>query len=527
MSNKGDNNHPTMQYLYGAAVQGIQGFIFQTNSLAEIVGASELVEEICTSLFYDVLDKCGITKKDDCAIVNAAGNIKYIFTSEEDCQKVVRIFPKIVTEHAPGITISQAVVNMRGKEFAEAVQELESNLRVQRNKLMRDTTIGLMGIERSRQTGLPVTHIENGDHMDEGTFLKLYAKRGNGEKDKIERKETTQKLCVKAFGQIEASTYNANKIPFDIADMTESNDWIAIIHADGNGLGQVVQKIGIKPDKFKKFSQQLDKATTEAAVKAFNSLGIANCKKIPMRPIVLSGDDHTVICRADLAIPYTEAFIKNFEELTKTKLGDILKGEKDTDSVFTSGENYLTACAGIAFIKSSYPFYYGYQLAESLCERAKKDTKELYDANNGNLPASCIMFHKVQDCFITSYNDIVKRELTPQPNISFEFGPYYVHDGLKERWSVKMLQERVKELDEEGMKPVKSGLRNWLSLIHLNSGMADQRLERLKKISGKDKFINDVTVSRENDRVVYPVYDILAINSVHTQNTKKKDEKAK
>ena len=36
------------KYLYGAAVQGIQDFIFKTNELKHIVGASELVEQICT-----------------------------------------------------------------------------------------------------------------------------------------------------------------------------------------------------------------------------------------------------------------------------------------------------------------------------------------------------------------------------------------------------------------------------------------------------------------------------------------------
>ncbi len=41
------------KYLYGAAVQGIQDFIFKTNKLQHIVGASELVEEICTNVFDD------------------------------------------------------------------------------------------------------------------------------------------------------------------------------------------------------------------------------------------------------------------------------------------------------------------------------------------------------------------------------------------------------------------------------------------------------------------------------------------
>ena len=39
------------KFLYGASVQGIQHFIFQTNELKDIVGASELVENICTTLF--------------------------------------------------------------------------------------------------------------------------------------------------------------------------------------------------------------------------------------------------------------------------------------------------------------------------------------------------------------------------------------------------------------------------------------------------------------------------------------------
>jgi len=43
-----------MSYLYGASVQGIQSFIFETNELKNIVGASEIIEKICTSLFKQV-----------------------------------------------------------------------------------------------------------------------------------------------------------------------------------------------------------------------------------------------------------------------------------------------------------------------------------------------------------------------------------------------------------------------------------------------------------------------------------------
>lgn len=103
------------KYLYGAAVQGIQNFIFQTNTLREIVGASELVEEICTKLFAEQLGSEDL-ENDDNAILNAAGNIKYLFDDENQCRKVFREFPKRVLETAPGITISQAVVEVKDNE---------------------------------------------------------------------------------------------------------------------------------------------------------------------------------------------------------------------------------------------------------------------------------------------------------------------------------------------------------------------------------------------------------------------------
>ena len=58
-------------------------------------------------------------------------------------------------------------------------------------------------------------------------------------------------------------------------------------------------------DQFKNFSQLLDKATVQAAVNAYNQVNSGTKSDvIPMRPIVLGGDDLTVICRADLAVPY-------------------------------------------------------------------------------------------------------------------------------------------------------------------------------------------------------------------------------
>lgn len=480
------------KYLYGAAVQGIQDFIFKTNELRHIVGASELVEQICTSAFDEFA-------KNGESVVRAAGNIKFIFDNEEDCRKAVREFPKKVMTMAPGVTISQAVIQL-GDDFGKAINQIESLLKVQRNKPQRSVACGLMGIKRTNNTGLPVVTYKD-EYKDESTIQK-------------ECYEDTKGLCIKSFG---VPNLSSEAVAYDINEITGKNDWIAIIHADGNGLGKVVQKVGKNKDVFSRFSLQLDFATKEAAQIAYSKVaGVFHAKSvIPIRPVVLSGDDMTVIIRGDLAIQYANAFIKAFEEKTKEHLGDIFREQ----SVFAEGEDYLTACAGIAFTKSSYPFYYGYQLAEELCCYAKKDTKAIYEANSNHLPPSCLLFHKIQDSFIVSYEDIIKRELTARDGLSFKAGPYYVYPQNGKN-TVDNLLEASKSINAQSEDGVKSGLRNWISLRLESKSKANQRKNRMLQVFSDEnakETIEKLTSETDNRCMAF---DVLAYNTVMNQQTK-------
>lgn len=483
------------KYLYGAAVQGIQDFIFKTNELKHIIGASELVEQICTTAFDDFA-------KNGESVVRAAGNIKVIFDKEEDCRNAVREFPKRVMTMAPGITISQAVVPL-DDDFGKAIDDIEALLKVQRNKPSRSVTTGLIGIKRANNTGLPVVRIKEEDkkviYKDESTIQKEIYQNNKG------------LLCEKSFGK-EALSHK--EVAYEISNMTEKNDWIAIIHADGNGLGKVVQKVGKQKDVFKEFSQKLDIATKEAANKAFATIAdkFKDNTIIPIRPVVLSGDDMTVIIRGDLALDYANAFITAFEDTTKKHLGDILKEQQ----VFAEEKDDLTACAGIAYIKSSYPFYYGYQLAEELCSHAKKDTKAIYGAETNHLPPSCLMFHKVQDSFVVDYKDIIERELTAKDGLSFKAGPYYIHPQNSKN-TVEDLIKASKLLNTENGDGIKSGIRNWISLRIEDKNKADQRQKRMLQVFINDKAV-EVLTNEKDKRCM--AYDVLAHNTIINQQTK-------
>ncbi len=488
-------------YVYGAAVQGIQNFIFCTNELKDIVGASELVEQICTSLFEENFLQGGE------ALINAAGNIKCIYSCKDECEKTVLLFPKIVMESAPGISISQAVVKASKSEmetnFSSVMNRLEEKLHAQRNRKPKSMTLGLMSMERSRKTGLPaVTCLNNGEYLDESTFKKRELSDGA---------KVTIRLCEKCFGRQNLSPRN---ITLNISDLTDNNDWIAIIHADGNGLGEVVQRMSVTKECLKEFSRQLDKSTREAAQNAFNSVCseavLEHCGDVyPFRPAVLGGDDLTMICRASVALAFVREYIKDFEKATEQNLGT---------------GNGLTACAGIAFIKSSYPFHYGYDLAETLCSQAKKVSKSPKLCQPGKLAPSSVMFYKVQSSFVEDYDSLIRKEKTPCDGVLLSAGPYFLHPaGFY--WTIDRLEEITSKLSGDDGNVVKTAIRKWMTSMHQDIELASQDRNRSMDIlQGKQKDVFAIATEpqhRPDDSTeYYPASDIIDLHTIENQKTR-------
>ncbi len=495
-------------YLYGFTIHSIQGYIFQTYKLKEIAGASELVEQICTTEFAKMIDKDFEGFKDDpYAIRNAAGNIRYIFTDETLCKKVVREFPKRVLEFAPGVQICQAVIGTEEMPGATDFEKLEKLLTDQRNSPIRPVDLGYMAINRSRKTGLPSVERETvlGEEMiyDRATKKKL---------DLINHQKISR-INLAFFGE----GISDDKVPVDVEKIVASKNseysWLAVIHADGNNMGLALQNLGKEemaktnyPIASQKFSRAIDLSTKTAAQKAFLEVfpqhKIDNTSDIPFRPIIVGGDDLTVVCRADLALAFTKAYLEKFEEQTEINFAG-----------FELLKNGLTACAGIAFIKVSYPFHYAVNLAEKLCEHAKKDAKLRID-EKGRVP-SCLMFHKVQDSFVERYQDIIERELTAEKSVCrFDFGPYYVNQEPK----IEKLLENIKQLDGKEGNAIKSTLRQWLKDLHYNKSLAEQRMNRLLTIG--DKSILE-KLKLEKNYILNgksPVYDWLTIMSLNAKD---------
>lgn len=511
------------KYLYGASIQGIQSFIFQTNKLKEIVGGSELVEGICTTLFKEVLNGAGIIFNDDDVILQAAGNIKYEFQNEDDCQKVVLIFPRKVMELAPGITVSQAVVELKdGKSYKTSLQELENKLRIQRNKVkyLASQISHFMISEKARRTGGIGIAYKKSEVIDATQNAKL---------------ENIKSASTRLYESLTAAEYvKEHQKIFEMEDLVNQNsedsvldtisskrNWIAIIHADGNNLGKKLIAMHERlPDvlvksTIKEFSKRLDQATKTAAQFAYNEIIEPDIKKglkkIPIRPIIIGGDDLTVVVRGDLAVPFTNAFLRAFESSTK-EIYKKMEFDLNLSKYNLDLSEGLTACAGIAFIKSKYPFHYGYHLAEELCSKAKKQSKAI----NENFSPSSMIFHKVQSSYIENMEEIEKQELTTKDGLRFDFGPYFL-EAQNGYGTIEDLLTSVKSINRPSAP--KSSIREWLGTIREDSDQASYLLDRIQELLGnKSKYIEDLNLKepfkkRGNHNYTH-LYDIISLSNI-------------
>lgn len=504
------------EYLYGASVQGIQEFIFKTNKLKEVIGASEVIKSI---------DKIDFKKdyklnEEPKIILHAAGNVRLIFDNLEDLEQVVKNFPKDMMLKAYGITISQAVVE-HINDYKTDSRELEKRLKIQRNKVSLPLDFHFNILKQNSRTAIPAIKKDKDEYLDKATSQKIEA-------------------CPKT---------DENK---ELKDIANKKNKIAIIHADGNGLGNIVKDL-TKEDIIK-FSKNLGAATKEAYNIA--SEGIREIRKV-----ILGGDDLTIICNANDALTFTKRFLEAFEEQTK----DIYNKKS------------LTACAGISYCNEKYPFYYAKDLAEKLCTFAKKDSKKI----NKELPPSSLMFHNIQSSNVESFKKFILDELTikykitkeeqnlskeileeklkkdfeknfkkdfekdfedefkdefkdtfekldyllKKRNIQCDFGPYY----LKEQNSKPMIEIFENILKDFRKKDAPKGrLREWLNDLSFDRDYAKNQLERINEISStkwKSEYLEKLypelslnTLIVKKDKVLKtPIYDILQILSVEDE----------
>lgn len=333
-------------------------------------------------------------------------------------------------------------------------------------------------VQRSSQTGLPAVKMKDGMLLDKGSSARQEAYKDDDFFADLLSKKLSRKV----------------KIPSDLTQLA-GNGELALLHADGNGVGALIQGGGVRD--FEAFSKSLSQATQNAFLDATQSIIAISSQDIPLRPIILGGDDLTVILRASDALAFTIAYLKAFEKHTSTLQG------------LTHQNTHLTACAGLVFIKSKWPFYQAHTIAEDLCKASKKALR-----TQGPTPSG-LLFHRITTSLVEDWDAILKHELKDG---QLSYGPYRLI-GQPTLEGIEHLKNNLSTLN-------RGAFREWLRLLKIDPEAAKKHWNRLVEVQKKKYEADWKTFSRTlealgvnpltgcNDQQKTPIADALALRAL-------------
>ena len=220
---------------------------------------------------------------------------------------------------------------------------------------------------------------------------------------------------------------------------------IAVIHIDGNGVGGVMRKladakervdatvfeeqVGCKrndPDSLRRFllniNERLQRAVEMSFAEAWADIARLaerdaeaagrSYTAVPVVPVIVGGDDVTVITSGDYALPFAACYLGHYER--KTGEDPLLRYLTPPEG---SATGPMTAAAGVAVVRRNFPFHLAYGLAEKLVDGAKAVGKTT------GPPCSTLGFHALFDTTVLD----VKELLSAYTN--FTARPFRLVDG--------------------------------------------------------------------------------------------------
>lgn len=198
------------------------------------------------------------------------------------------------------------------------------------------------------------------------------------------------------------------KFPKDFGKIAEYDPagYIAMIYADGNNMGQVLNLIKSRKD-MEFFSPKIDDTIYHAAAKAISghlAIDALHEKKIlPFDILLIGGDDLIMVVPACYGLKMALTLSQEFSEFTEEVFKDFFKEYKVKS---------LSVSIGLSFAKPNYPIFSLLNTTESLLKSAKKERAlRMRDSKDNKLNNSSINYMLIQHSGIMGWDAYKKNNL--------------------------------------------------------------------------------------------------------------------
>lgn len=381
-----------------------QEYIYRTNRVKEIIGASMLLTDLFKEFFVnnkdfkfetewkensnapenylDYFEKSGL---DGEIVYEGGGNLCIIYRNYETYIKVNQQLSKKVLEKTFGVSIIAAYTEVSGN-FVEDRKKLYDENALRKN----------IGSYHTPCNTLPFTQV------DRLTYQPIIEKKDNHQYTM----ESKRKL--KKYEDDKNNNGIIIETEFDkMVSGKGEESLLAIIYIDGNNMGDKIKKItegaidyssGISA--LRSFSVNTNNDFVDKPIKAikkeltrrYEAAADNNEEKNKylFRPIIMGGDEINIVCNAR-AVP---CIIEKYFETLKSEGGN-------------------SSCAGIAIFHSHSPFADTYNIAEQCCENGKKISHR--DENGGNNYIDFHFCHSGITNTLDKIRNIQEEKITARP----------------------------------------------------------------------------------------------------------------
>jgi len=500
---------------------GIQNYIFRSNRLRENIGASEIVAQatsdwVCEVLqdpqlgwatnlkpagialrnIFDQIDEGKELENHGLAaelIYAGGGNTLVLFDSPNHAKEFEYWYSRILLKRAPGLDVvvghsgefnmaaldevNRPMIERASNQAGDQIDDLKANRPISAPVMGLGVTVecastGGVAVDRPQTESDRKKYSANA-YLSAETLAKLAHTRQANERLQRELlndelRTLWSQLPVKAdqefnpFEKTAAGFRFTLNVPLDFDDLGRTSgdtSYIAVVHTDGNGVGERVRKFGqaaatsrewIK--RARKFSRSIYRANLAALQQTIALLlsRIAKQKNdymllgthgqeftlskyediscLPFRPLIFGGEDVAFVCDGRVGIALAAYYLKQAE----------LQTLADEKPLFTR--------AGISIVKSHYPFSRSYKLAEDLAKSAKERIVKV----DPRKTLCAIDWHIAATGLAGDVNEIRRREYTIRGENYLNIRPLTLHrasdtDGWRS-WDVfaRMIEHFLK-----------------------------------------------------------------------------------